>query len=224
VARQDSRVRRKGARSADENRGVLSLLRSPVTAGFPDELDAVLNYVYFNAITTTGSTTAAATYVYRLNDTYDPDLTGTGHQPMFRDQLFAIYERACVWKTDYEVCHSCVTAVPMYTVTQVTRASAVASDLSESAERGEAAMPVVVTSQKPHLSKGSADIAQRLGVTRSQLLADDLYSQDANATPTNVLYMNISAVDATASGATMYLLTKLRMHVRFRRLKEVGQS
>jgi len=91
-------------------------------------------------------------------------------------------------------------------------------------ERGEALGPVVVTAQKPHTSKHTVDIATRMGITRSQLLADDLNSQDSLATPTNVIYMNISAVDATATGSQMFLLTKLRMHCNFRMLKEVGQS
>jgi len=30
--------------------------------------------------------------VYRINDLYDPDYTGTGHQSYFRDQLFTMYQ------------------------------------------------------------------------------------------------------------------------------------
>lgn len=33
-------------------------------------------------------------HLYRVNDIYDPNLTGIGHQPYFRDQMYALYEKA----------------------------------------------------------------------------------------------------------------------------------
>lgn len=35
---------------------------------------------------------ALGSYMYRINDTYDPNFSGTGHQPYFRDQMYAIYK------------------------------------------------------------------------------------------------------------------------------------
>ena len=45
---------------------------------------------------------AVASYVFRGNSLYDPDYTGTGHQPRYYDQLTPIYGR-------YKVLSSAIT-------------------------------------------------------------------------------------------------------------------
>jgi len=182
-----------------------------------------MNYNFFSAITVPASTLTGY-YAYRLNDTYDPDLTGGGHQPMYRDQMFALYSNCVVWKTEAYTTIASTTTTPLYALSLVTRTSATANDISQSAERGEASPTKVVTLAKSVEFKESVDIAERFGVTRQQLLADDLYSQGSSATPTNVLYYSFSVVDPTGAGTTAYANTTLTMHVRFRRLLEVGTS
>jgi len=62
--------------------------------GFPDLLKCVLKYKE-NGISFTASPTPAA-QVYRINSLFDPNLTGTGHQPNYFDQLTAVYQQYCV--------------------------------------------------------------------------------------------------------------------------------
>lgn len=47
-----------------------------------------------NILLTPGAIPAA--YVWKINDVYDPNLSGTGHQPYFRDQMYAIYSKCRV--------------------------------------------------------------------------------------------------------------------------------
>jgi len=57
--------------------------------GFPDSTQSVHRYSqYVNLDPSMG---AATKQVFRANSLYDPDLTGTGHQPMGRDELSAVY-------------------------------------------------------------------------------------------------------------------------------------
>lgn len=69
-----------------------TLYRSPGSAsGFPDTIVTTLRYVDqrgFNAAAADDTT-----YTYRMNDIFDPDFTGAGHQPMGYDQLAAVYNR-----------------------------------------------------------------------------------------------------------------------------------
>ena len=59
------------------------------TWGFPNSIITKLRY----ADTYEGTGTSGARYqnVYRANGIFDPDATGTGHQPLYRDNWVNIY-------------------------------------------------------------------------------------------------------------------------------------
>lgn len=69
---------------------------------FPDNLVCQLKYVDSYVLTSTGNAMSARQYM-RLNSINDPDQTGTGHQPLWHDQLAAIYERYVVVKSRMKV-------------------------------------------------------------------------------------------------------------------------
>lgn len=46
------------------------------------------------------------TYVFRANSLYDPDYTGTGHQPMFYDEMVTHYNKYTVMYSKLKVCIS----------------------------------------------------------------------------------------------------------------------
>lgn len=62
--------------------------------GFPDTLQTTVRYQE----TLTLSSTAGALYgyVYNLNGLFDPNQSGTGHQPLYFDQLMGIYNHYIV--------------------------------------------------------------------------------------------------------------------------------
>jgi hypothetical protein len=65
--------------------------------GFPDKLLVKLRYHEGNSI---GSVTGGInTYKFRLNSLFDPNYTGTGHQPMYRDTYASIYNHYSVVST-----------------------------------------------------------------------------------------------------------------------------
>jgi len=57
--------------------------------GFPDKLMATLKYREYISLTST--TGILQNYHFSANGLYDPNITGTGHQPMFFDQYMALY-------------------------------------------------------------------------------------------------------------------------------------
>lgn len=59
--------------------------------GFPDEFTTRLRYC--DVYTLTSSSNAIAKQYMRMNSLFDPDQTGTGHQPYYFDQLAALYGR-----------------------------------------------------------------------------------------------------------------------------------
>lgn len=58
--------------------------------GFPDRLKTRLQYC--DVVQLAASAGTPALYQFRMNGLYDPDYTGTGHQPQWFDQLSAVYQ------------------------------------------------------------------------------------------------------------------------------------
>jgi len=73
---------------------------------FPPINTVALRYV--DTVALNASSTASAVNVFRANNIYDPDYTGTGHQPMYHDNYAAIYQK-------YRVNYATIAMVPMNT-------------------------------------------------------------------------------------------------------------
>lgn len=61
---------------------------------FPVRKKCMLRYADYFALTSTAG--AVASYVFTCNGLYDPNVTGTGHQPAGFDQMMLSYEHYCV--------------------------------------------------------------------------------------------------------------------------------
>lgn len=72
----------------------LSIPRQRMTAGFPETLTTTLRYSDVYTLSTSG--TAPVGNIFRMNSVFDPDFTGTGHQPLYFDQFAAVYSRYSV--------------------------------------------------------------------------------------------------------------------------------
>jgi len=71
------------------------------TFGFPNKLVTKLRYVdTYALVSTTGS---IAKQLLVINSTFDPDSTGTGHQPLYRDTYAGIYNQYSVISCDITV-------------------------------------------------------------------------------------------------------------------------
>lgn len=95
-----SRVMRKAARAAVRKYNRKSVTKNKTSVsigkGFPKRLVFTHKYHENTALTTGGGAGLLATYNYNCNSLYDPNETGTGHQPMYFDQLTAIYDHYTV--------------------------------------------------------------------------------------------------------------------------------
>jgi len=100
MKRRAARKSRPGsaAKKARANERSLSKVRNPANMiafpayGFPDTMRLRLAYGDKQTLTSS-AINATPIYNYRMNSIYDPDYTGTGAQPYWRDQLAAIYNR-----------------------------------------------------------------------------------------------------------------------------------
>jgi len=92
VAKRAKAPPKKNANNARLDRG--NLLLNPRSVGFPRTLTMRHRYYDVNLLTSTGG--AIAHYQFSANGLYDPNITGTGHQPMYFDTLTGIYDHYTV--------------------------------------------------------------------------------------------------------------------------------
>lgn len=62
--------------------------------GFPNTIITKIRYCTF--LTLSAGTGSVASNVYAANGTFDPDITGVGHQPLYRDNFAALYDQYTV--------------------------------------------------------------------------------------------------------------------------------
>lgn len=96
VQRRKGRIlRRKRAGTSTR----LRLFRSPFPNG------KLVSHRYCDVVTLPGATAAGfpSVFVFRANSTYDPDYTGVGHQPLYRDEMAAVYSYYTVMKSFIKV-------------------------------------------------------------------------------------------------------------------------
>lgn len=107
--KRGSSIRRNGKRSAQRRNNAQDKVHTvpriamgqQMVFGFPDRILTKVRYhdTYSLAITL-GS---LARQIMYLNSTFDPDNTGTGHQPLYRDTYASIYDQYAVVACKYKV-------------------------------------------------------------------------------------------------------------------------
>lgn len=106
--------------------------------GFPST--KVIPMRYSETVTISGASGAMGKYTFRANSIYDPNLTGTGHQPQGQDQWAAFYGRYTVIGSRIRVYNSdsaVSQAYPFVMGIQINNDSAtISSDYTEMIEQG----------------------------------------------------------------------------------------
>jgi len=85
------------------NKGMVQRTPGPraIDDGFPQSLRTTLRYK--EAVLLDPTAGQFKTYLFKTNDLYDPNYTGTGHQPMGYDQLAAVYSHYAVTSSRIKV-------------------------------------------------------------------------------------------------------------------------
>lgn len=197
----------------------LQILRGP---GFPTGLQTKLKYSDIIGITCTSGT--PATYSWRGNSVYDPDFTSTGHQPLYYDQLTAIYNRYRVdgCKLKFTACTDGDT--PMAVVVVPNDSGEGFATIGSACER-KFSVERTVTKEFPQLMKTYAASNKIMGMTKDKYRDDDLNSAQYDANPTNIWYWNLitQTVNGSSTG-TLRITLCLTYYVSFFEPKQIGQS
>jgi hypothetical protein len=144
------------------------------------------------------ATVAFVDYQFRLNSLFDPNYTGTGHQPKGFDQLAAFYQRYRVyrvhWKISWVNTSGGATNPTILAVVPTNSASGYSS-ITDAMEAFHANWIVTRDAQVPlnNTIKGQIDLPLLNGKSRVAYAADDTTQSLTSASPSEVLQLHVVA-------------------------------
>jgi hypothetical protein len=158
-------------------------------------------------------TTVGSNQIYNLNSLYDPDRTGSGHQPYGFDQIASMYNRYRVLRTKYKmvfgassmtyhvgvVLSNGLLSTPV--VSQPTFESSLELPFSKSS--------IVCVNGIPKTFKGIISLNELNGTTKQEYLGDDRFQGTGSASPTEILVINCVAYNPNGSTNTYQTSTEI---------------
>lgn len=173
----------------------------------PPKLRTVLTYCH-NGVTGGGAGGTLSTHQFSLNNVFDPDVTGAGHQPMGYDQLMSLYQFCRVIKAKVKTIFSCGTATgnsPIVGMQFTENSSYSPSAFGVILERGNVSydiMPQQAGYANKIMVKRNWDASKWYPKTQQD---DEQYACTASAGPTGEqAYINIFAVGPGSGGGTYF--------------------
>lgn len=176
-----------------------------------------VEFKYNDVFSYTLTTVTGSNQIMRLNSIFDPDLTGTGHQPYGYDQLAALYNRyrvlSCKWKVTFHAeslgFYICVVPSNGNLATAVTNAASFTlageSPRSVCKAQGTGASAITISS-RIHLNNLN-------GVTRTEYLADDRFEAQIGANPSELIVLNICTYNPSGSSVAIDFMLEMVYYV-----------
>lgn len=184
--------------------------------GFSDTTFVKLNYV--DRLTLSPGATYCQ-YTFRGNSLFDPDYTGTGHQPMYFDQYTAIYNKYRVLASSITIDAADVSGdSALYMIctpnTDVLTATSIPLVMEQTGSVAPRMIPIAQRGPMPKL-KLFATTRKVMGLSKGEI-NDDTYSATSGANPSNIWYWNIffSSVD-DVHHVIASVIVKLTYYVQF---------
>lgn len=174
------------------------------------------------------TTNAVGQFQFNLNSIYDPNRSGTGHQPYSFDTLASMYNRyrviACGWRIQANWTSNS-TAQPVLLAAQPANEVLTTTTLSEMRENPRTKYlsqnyggPIITL-------KGKTYIPSLVGRTKSQYMADDRYQAPVTGSPDELAILNIlTGPNGSDTGGAATLQVLLEYTVEFFDIKHLSQS
>lgn len=159
---------------------------------------------------TTGVIGASTDYIFRLNDIFDPNFTGTGHQPSMHDQMNAVFERYCVTGCAYKVSFSnSSTSNRQLVAVYISDRDTTVTDITTIIEQGSVQyrqLSVSTAGGSQATISGYVDLPQLMGMTKDAYTADSNYATEFGNDPSDPGFLHCVAADIGSGGSTVITL------------------
>jgi hypothetical protein len=193
---------------------------------FPASVTKRLRYsTTFSLTSTSGAITS--TQVFRANDLFDPDFTGTGHQPMGFDQLMVWYNHFCVRSARIQlVFKNNISNAPTVCL-RVDADSTPLTVIDRIVELGGCVTENLEIKGSYGANKKlslSIDIAKLQGISPSAMTADANLRGTAASSPAEVSYFHITMWDTSGTTGGVEVDVILEQTATFFEPRDITES
>lgn len=161
---------------------------------------------------------------FRMNSTFDPDRTSTGHQPYGRDTLAALYEKYRVYKFGYII--SAPSTNDRYNICVLPYNSSVPPSIYQEAAEMPLAKSKCVSfgGQPPAVFKGTVYLPKLAGVPVVRYKSEIDYASTVSTNPSEVMDLIIFIDNTSNSTITFSFQVTLFYWVEWYDPLTIGQS
>lgn len=180
--------------------------------------DKIFTKLRYSEGVTMTMATGGLLYNYTFQSSiFDPDLTSTGHQPLWRDTYATMYNRYRVNGIAYRffVRNTDVQQISMFFV-QHSSVTTLDTSINTLIERGTARRYYLDAMQgRTNLIKGYLSVAKTYGMSREQFAADDGFDALIGANPTKMAYLHMMGAHRHTGQNTLNVQVELTYYVEF---------
>lgn len=211
------KLRRPGKRRFGRRRGGVKVKSSlnPIPAR------QIVKMKYAQNINTSASN--VYNYKFNLNSIFDPDFTGTGHQPYGHDQLATLYNRYRVIACSYVITAYSGSTGVAYGVLPANEAIMLTT-VAELRENPRSRHTTQYPGGSTTKLKGKVYMPALVGRSKSQYMADDRYQAVFGANPQEQAILNCVGLDLSEAGASVNWTITLEYTVEVFDVKPLAQS
>lgn len=167
--------------------------------------------------------TNAYSYAFNLNSIFDPNRTGTGHQPYGHDTLASLYNRYRVVKCSYTV-QAFNSANTVIVGAMPANELITFANTDEIMENPRTKWIVQSAGGGIKVLKGSVYIPSLVGRNKSQYMADDRYQAQTGTSPAELAILNLAGQSIASGDVTIDCVVTLKYTVEFFDVKHLVQS
>jgi len=192
---------------------------------FPPRTKKMLRYSGNFGLTSTAG--VVASYVLRANDCFDPDFTGTGHQPMGFDQMMVFYNHFCVVSCRLIACMKSASGTALTAAIRVDASSTPLTVIDQIIEFGglvQVELESIGGFGANKVLQMDVSIPRIQGVSVKAITADPTLRGDAATSPTEVTYFHVHIWNAAGVTSTCNVSFILEQEVYFMEPRDATES
>lgn len=197
------------------------------TVGFPITLTTKLRYNFVSKLALNSGNAYSNQYILSLNSLYDVDVTGTGGQPQYYDQLTTVYNEYQVYgaKVTVTLVNEGVSHPVYYNFYPTTAGSQTESPWVNSMDTKSSKLFVISSEGSNNMKTFSKyyNIPKELGVSKVQY-KDGQYQAFVTGRPSTELLLYLNMATNATSDQTVQLIFRVTLYAKFFSIKNVSPS